>query len=148
MPQKVFIAVLDNTCPDLWLFHLLSVILQASITKTEEMQKKFDRDYCPASPVLEWMGNKWAMVVLLRLEEQGTMRFNELFRTIPRVSEKMLASALRHLVDNGLATRTVYAEVPPRTDYALTPLGRDFLDRLHALIEWSKENVAENGGHP
>lgn len=107
------------------------------------MQKKFDHDYCPASPVLEWMSNKWAMVVLLRLEEQGTMRFNELFRTIPRVSEKMLTSALRHLTDNGLATRTVYAEVPPRVDYALTLLGKDFLIQLHALIDWSKENITQ-----
>ena len=105
------------------------------------MQKKFDRDYCPASPLLEWLGNKWAMVVLLRLEEQGTMRFNELFRTIPRVSEKMLASALKHLVDNGLTERRIYAEVPPKVEYSLTPLAKAFLTQLHALIDWGKENI-------
>lgn len=102
------------------------------------MQKNFDREYCPASPVLEWMSNKWAMVVLLRLEEQGTMRFNELFRTIPHISEKMLNSALKHLIINNLITRTAYAEVPPRVDYALTPLGKDFITQLHLLINWSK----------
>ena len=105
------------------------------------MQKKFDRNYCPASPLLEWLGNKWAMVVLLRLEEQGTMRFNELFRTIPHVSEKMLASALKHLVENGLAERQVYAEVPPKVEYSLTPLAERFLPQLHALIDWGKENI-------
>ena len=105
------------------------------------MQKKFDRDFCPASPLLEWLGNKWAMVVLLRLEEQGTMRFNELFRTIPHVSEKMLASALKHLVENGLAERRVYPEVPPRVEYSPTPLAKNFLKQLHPLIEWSKENI-------
>lgn len=111
------------------------------ITKDRKMQKKFDRDFCPASPVLEWLGNKWAMVVLLHLEEQGVMRFNELFRTIPRVSEKMLASALQHLVNNGLAIRTVYAEVPPKVEYTLTPLAKDFLKQLHVLIDWGMENV-------
>ena len=105
------------------------------------MQKKFDRNYCPASPLLEWLGNKWAMVVLLRLEEQGTMRFNELFRTIPHMSEKMLASALKHLVENGLAERQVYAEVPPKVEYSLTPLAEAFLPQLHALIDWGKENI-------
>lgn len=105
------------------------------------MQKKFERDYCPASPLLEWLSNKWAMVVLLQLEEQGVMRFNELYRTIPRVSEKMLASALRHLVDNGLANRHVYAEVPPKVEYSLTPLAKDFLKQLHVLIDWGKDKI-------
>lgn len=52
------------------------------------MRKKLDYEYCSASPILEWLGDKWALVVLLKLHENGVIRFNELYKTIPSISEK------------------------------------------------------------
>ena len=62
------------------------------------MRKKLDYDYCSASPILEWLGDKWALVVLLKLHENEVIRFNELYKTIPSISEKMLSTVLRSLV--------------------------------------------------
>ena len=58
------------------------------------MRKKLDYDYCSASPILEWLGDKWALVVLLKLHENEVIRFNELYKTIPSISEKMLSTVL------------------------------------------------------
>ena len=62
------------------------------------MRKKLDYEYCSASPILEWLGDKWALVVLLKLHENGVIRFNELYKTIPSISEKMLSTVLRSLI--------------------------------------------------
>ena len=67
----------------------------------KKMRKKLDYDFCSASPILEWLGDKWALVVLLKLHETGVVRFNELYKTIPSISEKMLSSVLRSLVTDG-----------------------------------------------
>ena len=69
------------------------------------MRKKLDYDYCSASPILEWLGDKWALVVLLKLHENEVIRFNELYKTIPSISEKMLSTVLRSLVTDGLVNR-------------------------------------------
>ena len=80
------------------------------------MKKKLNYDYCQAAPVLEWMSQKWALVVMLRIEEyeKESIRFSELFRTFPQVSEKVLASTLDYLLQEGLVTRERFEEVPPR----------------------------------
>ena len=80
------------------------------------MKKKLNYDYCQAAPVLEWMSQKWALVVMLRIEEyeKESIRFSELFRTFPQVSEKVLASTLDYLRQEGLVTRERFEEVPPR----------------------------------
>lgn len=104
--------------------------------------KKLDYDYCRAAPVLEWMSHKWAVVTLLRIEDKcgghadWSIRFSDLFRTIPHISEKMLASTLDYLETEGLVTRTAYEEQPPRVEYAVTPLGRNFLREISYVIEW------------
>ena len=71
------------------------------------MRKKLDYEYCSASPILEWLGDKWALVVLLKLHENGVIRFNELYKTIPSISEKMLSTVLRSLVTDGLVSRKI-----------------------------------------
>lgn len=81
------------------------------------MRKKLDYDYCSASPILEWLGDKWALVVLLKLHENEVIRFNELYKTIPSISEKMLSTVLRSLVTDGLVNRKIYPTVPPKVEY-------------------------------
>lgn len=108
------------------------------------MNKRLDYDYCRAAPVLEWMSHKWALVTLMRIEEHhGSIRFGELFRSIPHISEKMLASTLDYLEHEGLVIRTSYAGLPPRVEYSLTPLARNFLREIGYVIEWGQLHFDE-----
>ena len=103
--------------------------------------------YLPAdcraiSDVLARIGDKWSVLVVTRLG-QGPMRFNELRRAIGGISQRMLTLTLRGLERDGLVTRTVFATVPPRVDYALTTLGRDLLEPVSALGAWALRNQAK-----
>lgn len=104
------------------------------------MAKKLDYDYCRAAPMLEWIGNKWTLVVLLNISESGPIRFNELYRNIPSVSEKVLSQVLRQLTADGIIRRELFPDVPPRTEYSLTPLGQTLLPHVEALISWGRDN--------
>lgn len=69
------------------------------------MAKKLDYEYCKAAPMLEWIGNKWALVVLVKISENEPVRFNELYRNIPSVSEKVLSQVLKQLTTDGIIER-------------------------------------------
>jgi DNA-binding HxlR family transcriptional regulator len=94
------------------------------------------------SDVLARVGDKWSVLVVTLLG-QGPRRFNELRRAIGGISQRMLTLTLRGLERDGLVTRTVIPTVPPRVDYALTPLGRDLLAPVSALGEWAIRNQAK-----
>lgn len=106
--------------------------------------KKLDYDYCRAAPVLEWMSQKWALVAMMRIAEacgdktDKGLRFGDLFRTIPHISEKMLASTLDYLEGEGLVNRMSHDSVPPCVEYTLTPLARDFLREISYVVEWGQ----------
>lgn len=104
------------------------------------MAKKLDYDYCRAAPMLEWIGNKWTLVVLMKVSESGPIRFNELYRNIPSVSEKVLSQVLRQLTADGIIRRELFPDVPPRTEYSLTTLGQTLLPHVEALISWGRDN--------
>jgi DNA-binding HxlR family transcriptional regulator len=91
------------------------------------------------SDVLARIGDKWSVLVVSRLGE-GPMRFNELRRSIGGISQRMLTLTLRGLERDGLLTRTAFPTIPPRVDYALTPLGRDLLNPVSALGAWAIRN--------
>jgi DNA-binding HxlR family transcriptional regulator len=91
------------------------------------------------SDVLARVGDKWSVLVVTLLG-QGPRRFNELRRAIGGISQRMLTLTLRGLERDGLVTRTVFPTVPPRVDYALTPLGRDLLEPVSALGAWAIRN--------
>ena len=74
--------------------------------------------------IIDRIADKWAVMVVGHLSQTGTMRFNELIRAIPGVSHRMLTLTLRALQRDGIVSRTPYATIPPRVDYALTPLGQ------------------------
>lgn len=93
------------------------------------------------SEILQRVGDKWTVLVVSKLG-QGTMRFNELRNAIGGISQKMLTTTLRGLERDGFVTRTVFPTIPPRVDYALTPLGEELLVPVHALGEWAKINTA------
>ncbi len=94
------------------------------------------------SDVLARIGDKWSVLVITRLGE-GPLRFNELRRAIGGISQRMLTLTLRGLERDGLITRTMFPTIPPRVDYALTPLGCDLLQPVSALGAWAIRNQAK-----
>lgn len=98
------------------------------------------RETCPAvREVLNRVGDKWSVQIVDLLGERS-MRFSELRRAIEGISQRMLTLTLRGLERDGLVTRTVFPEIPPRVDYELTRLGKTLLDPISALAEWAAEN--------
>ncbi|GIG21349.1 transcriptional regulator [Cellulomonas chitinilytica] len=86
--------------------------------------------------VLDRIADKWSLLVIATLQD-GSLRFTELQRHIPGVSQRMLTLTLRHLERDGLVTRTVHAEVPPRVEYALTPMGETLIAPSLAFATWA-----------
>lgn len=93
------------------------------------------------SQALARISDKWTLLVIRTLGP-GPMRFNALRREIGDISQKMLASTLRGLEENGFVSRTVTPVTPPQVEYALTDLGRDFLVPVQGLAEWTLANSA------
>jgi DNA-binding HxlR family transcriptional regulator len=101
--------------------------------------QKHRKESCPAvRDVLNRVGDKWSVQIVALLGD-GSMRFSELRRSIEGISQRMLTLTLRGLERDGLITRTVFPEIPPRVDYALTRLGSTLLEPLTALAEWASE---------
>ena len=96
---------------------------------------------CPIRNVLSRISCKWPMLVLFTLSQRGTLRFNTLRRALPDISQKMLTVTLRTLEEDGYVTRTVYPEVPPRVEYALTPRAHSLLPHVNALLDWAQANA-------
>ncbi|TNE71995.1 transcriptional regulator [bacterium] len=110
----------------------------------ENILKKYSNsDECPVRNVIDRIGDKWSMLVLMVLEEAEVLRFNEIYKCIDTISQKMLAVTLKTLEADGLVQRTVYAQIPPKVEYTLTPMGKTLLPHLHALADWAKNNMNE-----
>lgn len=92
---------------------------------------------CPVETTLSLIGDKWKVLILRDLMP-GTKRFGELKKSIGSVSQKVLTAQLRDMESNGLVTRTVYPEVPPRVEYSLTALGRSLKPILDAMWNWGE----------
>ena len=100
---------------------------------------------CPVEATLSLLDGKWKGVILFHLME-GTLRFNEIRRKLPAVTQRMLTKQLRELEESGLVSRTVFPVVPPRVDYALTPLGARLRPIIKAMAVWGEENVFCHNG--
>lgn len=96
---------------------------------------------CPVETTLSLIGDKWKVLILRDLLP-GTKRFGELKKSVGNVSQKVLTAQLRTMEANGLLTRTVYAEVPPRVEYTLTELGKSLKPVLDAMWNWGEEYKA------
>ncbi|MBC2776574.1 helix-turn-helix transcriptional regulator [Parasphingopyxis sp. GrpM-11] len=89
---------------------------------------------------------RWKMVIIFHLFDRGVLRFSELERAIPKISQKMLIQQLRDLERDGVVRRTVYPEVPPKVEYDLTEWGQAMCPALDALLEWAAQRPV--GGTP
>ena len=102
-----------------------------------EAKKKDQLPTCPVETTLTLIGDKWKVLILRDLMP-GTKRFGELRKSVGDVSQKVLAAQLRDMEKSGLAHREVYAEVPPRVEYSLTPLGRSLEPILDSMWAWGE----------
>ncbi|PWK14482.1 winged helix-turn-helix transcriptional regulator [Tumebacillus permanentifrigoris] len=90
---------------------------------------------CPVEATLDVIGGKWKALILWRLQDQ-VVRFGDLKRMIPGVTQKMLTQQLRELEQDGLILRTVYAEVPPKVEYSMTEYGESLRPLLRLMCQW------------
>lgn len=97
---------------------------------------------CPVEATLDMIGGKWKGVILFRLSE-GTKRFGELRKLLPKVTQRTLTQQLRELEADGLVSRKIFAEVPPKVEYSLTDLGRSLKPLLVKLKDWGQANVID-----
>ena len=98
-------------------------------------------EICPVRNVIARFGNKWALLVILILSENKVLRFSELKKMIPDVSSRMLSSTLRTLEADGLVSRKVYPEVPPKVEYSLTETGLSLVPFIVQLTEWAQKHM-------
>jgi DNA-binding HxlR family transcriptional regulator len=95
---------------------------------------------CPTRQVLDRIGDKWAVLILIMLDRE-TLRFNELRRRIESISQKMLSQTLKSLERDGLVRREVFATVPVTVEYSLTELGRTLAQTVQALTIWAETHI-------
>lgn len=110
------------------------------------MLTKEELPACPVATIVQLVGNKWKLLIIRNLLG-GVQRFNEMRRTIPGISQKVLTDNLRALEKDGIVHREAYAEVPPRVEYSLTDLGRSLQPVFDAMIEWGEgyQAMVRNG---
>ncbi len=115
------------------------------MSKTTEKEEVLDALFpdCPIRNVLARVGDKWSLLVLYTLQHKEILRFKQLQREIPDISQKSLTQTLRTLEEDGFISRMVYAEVPPRVEYSLTDRGLSFLPLVDNLLSWAKDNMAD-----
>ena len=101
---------------------------------------------CPVEVVLMLIGDKWKVLILRELMMHGVRRFSELLRGVTGVSPKVLTAQLRQMEESGLVGRTVYAEVPPRVEYALTALGESLHPIMDAMWAWGEQYRKQQTG--
>lgn len=109
------------------------------------MAKKTEKnsiiEICPIRNVVARFGNKWSLLVILILSENGSTRFNQLGKLIPDISTKVLSGTLQTLEADGLVSRTVFPEVPIRVEYELTETGESLVPIIRQLTDWALQNM-------
>lgn len=95
--------------------------------------------YCNVELTLQVIGGKWKPIIIYRLGIEGTLRFSELKRSIPNITQKMLTQQLRELESDGILFREVYPQVPPKVEYSLTELGHSVMPVISSLCHWGEK---------
>jgi len=106
--------------------------------------KKFDDPAkCPVRTVLDRLGDKWSVLVILLLGNKGSVRFTHIQKEIGDVSQKMLTITLKSLEADGIVSRHLFAEVPLRVEYRLTERGSTLLPHIKQLSDWAQQNMRQ-----
>src|ERR1700737_862656 len=97
---------------------------------------------CPLTAALSVIGGKWSLIILYWLDD-GRKRFSDLLELMPRISHKVLTATLRNLEREGLVTRTVYPEVPPKVEYSISVYGRSVRPLIEAIRGWGRQHLEQ-----
>ena len=108
---------------------------------TRAVKTEYGVDNCPVQDAIGAIADKWKLLILMELAKSGTQRFKELQRALGTISQKVLTSALRDLEREGLVSREVFAEVPPRVEYTITESAESLLPILHQLQDWATKRT-------
>ena len=95
--------------------------------------------YCAVELTLQVIGGKWKPIIIHRLGNDGTLRFSEVKRSIPNITQKMLTQQLRELEADGVVHREIYPQVPPKVEYSLTELGKTVMPVIENLCVWGRK---------
>lgn len=107
------------------------------------INEKAMRSGCPITSTVQAIGGRWKIIILWQLKS-GSLRYNEIRKAIPNISEKMLIQQLKELMKSGWVTKKDFNEIPPRTEYSLTKLGKSFIPILEHIYRWGMVNkIAE-----
>lgn len=104
-------------------------------------------EICPVRNVISRFGDKWSLLTIIIINENGSTRFNQLGKLIPDISTKMLSTTLRTLEADGLVNRTVFPEVPIRVEYELTDTGKSLVPIINSLTAWALNNMKSIVAH-
>lgn len=99
--------------------------------------------YCPVRDVISRLSSKWGMLVLSTLNANGTMRFNDIEKSIGDISQRMLTVTLRTLEADGLVRREVFPQVPPKVEYSLTERGESLIPCIEGLVNWALAHMPQ-----
>ena len=100
------------------------------------MLTKDELPECPVATTVRLIGNKWKLLIVRNLMYDGKQRFKDFIKSIPAISKKVLTDNLRSFENDGLIEREFFAEVPPRVEYSLSPLGQSLKPILDAMYDW------------
>ncbi len=124
--------------------HILYIVSKKVLRMPRISHIKFDCiEGCTVEATLSLIGGKWKGVILYRLLTENILRFNELRRLLPKVTQRMLTNQLRELEECGLVNRKVYAQVPPKVEYSLSEYGKTLTPVILALKEWGDQHIAQ-----
>ncbi|CCZ81319.1 transcriptional regulator [Odoribacter laneus] len=107
------------------------------------MQNFHHNAVCPVRDILSHLSSKWAMLILITLDANQTMRFSDIQKSIGDISQRMLTVSLRALEADGLVNRKVYPEVPPRVEYCLTERGDSLIPCIQGLVNWALTHMPQ-----
>ena len=112
-------------------------------------QRKLEKDIrCPLEYGLDIFGGKWNSRIICVLSAQGTLRYSELRREMGDITDAVLASTLKGLIENGMVARKAYVEIPPHVEYSLTPKGASVVPILQSICQWAGAFYSDAGDAP
>lgn len=114
-----------------------------------EQDPSYDGPYgCSVGATLSVIGGRWKPKIIFILMHNGVMRFGEMRKEVPEVTQKILTAQLRELEEDGIIKRKVYPEVPPRVEYSLTDYGKSLEPVMLAMRDWGASHIEKTGGKP
>ncbi len=110
----------------------------------EEGKMVFDENSCPVTATMQVLGGKWKSILINAIYHTSPARFGELKRSVKGITQSMLTKQLRELEDDGIISRKIYAEIPPRVEYTLTEFGLTLSPIMQSMAEWGKQYRLNN----